>query len=158
MSVGEIPRDRVRVAIKDVFDRPGRTIREIERSKRRKVRESAQETLRDEPVWYSRAEFLDPIAKKLNMHSSLWGRRRKSNDFYEAVDQEISKLRNRGAISDWEPRSGVFRLSGHLPANWTDASPSEPAYPTTEIGIGSPINTFFVILLFYIMQPSRLGN
>lgn len=129
MSAGAIRRDHVRAAIGDVFDGPGRTIREIERGKGRRAADPTQEALRDERVWHSRAEFLDPIAKKLRLHPSLWGGRRQSNDFYATVDQEISKLRRMKAISDWRPRSGIFRLSGSLPAGWADVADPRPTKP-----------------------------
>ena len=135
MSVGAIRRDRVRAAIRDVFDGPGRTIREIERGKGRRVADPTQEALRDESIWYSRKEFLEPIARKLNLHPSLWGRKRQSNDFDATVDQEISKLRKMGAISDWRPRSGIFRLTGHLPADWADVADPQPieSAPTADM-------------------------
>ena len=126
MSVGAIPRDHVRAAIKEVFDRRGRTIQEIERGKKPRAGDPTQIPRRGEHIWYSRAEFLDPIAKKLRLPPSLWGSRRKSNDFYAVVDQYISKLRKDGVISDWSSCSGVFWLSGHLPASWANASTSEP--------------------------------
>lgn len=165
MSAGAIRRDHVRIAIKQIFDGPGRTIREIERGKGRRAGDPAQEALRDEPVWHSRVEFLDPIARRLSLHPSLWGKRRQSNDFYAAVDQEISKLRKVGAISDWRPRSGIFRLSGHLPEGWADAEEpqhTKPA-PKTDMGVafmsilrkGSKANTYKFALARAMLEHCR---
>ena len=114
---GAIRRDHLRAAMADVFGGGGRTISEIGGAAAR-----GQGALRDEPVWHARSEFLEPIAERLHLHPSLWGGARKSSDFYNAVDQELAKLRGKGALADWKRGSGVFRLAKELPPGWADVS------------------------------------
>lgn len=151
--------------MKEVFDGPGRTVADVERAKRRKtVGDPRQEAMRAEPVWHTRGEFLDPVARKLRLHRSLWGRNRESNDFYTVVDQEISKLRAGGRLADWKRGSGVFRLAGPLPAGWASAAPAPaPAVQSSDMGAafmsilrrGAKANTYKFALARAILDHCR---
>lgn len=136
VSAGQIRRDHVRAAIKGVFDGGGRSVPEIEGARGRRMAGSPEQAhMRGERVWHTRAELLDPVARALRLDPALWGRKRKSSDFYNAVDQEIAKLRRKGLLADWRGGSGVFRLAGALPEGWADAGPAaRAAEPETDMG------------------------
>ena len=114
VPLGRIPRDLVSDTIVFALSQGGRTVDEIEgETARRYEGDAEQEGHRNEPVWHSRGRLLEFVAKKLKIHPSMWGPGRVSSDFYNVVDQEISKLRKRGVLTDWSSigRSGILRLA-----------------------------------------------
>ena len=74
--------------------------------------DASEESYRDAPVWHRRAALIEHLAVELRVDREYYGPDRVSNDFYDAVDQEISKLRRKGMIADWSStiHIGVFRL------------------------------------------------
>jgi len=155
---GAIRRDHLRAAMAEVFGGGGRTIPEIGGAAA-----SGRGALRDEPVWHARREFLEPVAERLHLHPSLWGEARKSSDFYNAVDQELAKLRKKGALADWKRGSGVFRLAKELPPGWADlsdpgAAPDLPGMDDTFMAIlrrGGKANTYKFALARAILDHCR---
>ena len=73
----------------------------------------AQQGLRSERVWHTKAELDAWVADQLRLPPSLWGPDRKSNDLMTATSNEILKMRKRGDLVDWHGgrRLNVFRLS-----------------------------------------------
>lgn len=156
---GTMRRDHIRAAMADIFKSGGRRVSEIRAGAR------GQGALSDEPVWHARGEFLVPVAGRLHLHPSLWGRDRKSSDFYNIVDQEIAKLRKKGILADWKKGSGVFRLAKELPPGWADisdqggrAAPDLPDMDDTFMAIlrrGAKANTYKFALARAILDHCR---
>jgi len=110
---GIIPRSHILGFILFALGRNGRTIAELEESGRRKLPgDGSQDGYQDMPVWHSRTDLIEYVAEEMKIHRSLWGKRRTSSEFYNAMDQEVAKLRRKKAIVDWNGsrRLGVFRL------------------------------------------------
>ena len=105
---------RIPALLLSVMSKGGRTIRQIEYERGRPLPNSAPDALfsGSEPVWHSRADILERLGDAMQIGPKYRGPRRVSNDFYNAVDQEISKLRRKGHLADWsnEARAGVFCL------------------------------------------------
>jgi len=68
-------------------------------------------------IWHSKPEIDKYIKKKLNISQDEWnvGDSNRPSFWYDYVAQEISKLRNDGTLTDWNPelRTGIWRLT-HL--------------------------------------------
>jgi len=110
---GIIPRRPMPGFILFALGKKGRTIAEIERAKGRKLPgDASQEGYRDMAVWHNRTDIIQYVAGELRIHRSLWGKDRTSSEFYNAMDQEVAKLKRKKIIVDWNGsgRLGIFRL------------------------------------------------
>ena len=68
-------------------------------------------------IWHNKAEIDNYVRDKLNISDNEWhsGDSNRPSNWYNHVAQEISKLREDGTITDWNPelRTGIWRLT-HL--------------------------------------------
>lgn len=92
----------------------GRTIPQLvqDRSRISLVPGGSQSRYGNMAVWYNRTDLVKYLAEELKVNKKYVGSQRISADFYNIVDQELAKLRNKEIIVDWNlpGRAGVFRL------------------------------------------------
>ena len=93
----------------------GKTIDEIQSVSRKFPGTAEQEIHRDKAIWHSKPEIDQYVREQLNISDDEWnvGDSNRPSFWYNHVAVEISKLREDGAITDWNPelRSGIFRLT-----------------------------------------------
>ncbi len=134
---GSIRRGPVRDAILLILSGRGRTIGELESWRGRTYKgDETQEEYRDAPKWHNRLELLILVAEKLRIHPSLWGPERTSSDFYNAVDEEIGKMRRNGTLIDWNSskRLGIWRMapSANVPEPEMSMDVNAPIHDTAQ--------------------------
>lgn len=108
---GVLPRKAISDMVVHALNQKGNTIGEIESAKSKKYKgDESQEPYRDSPKWHYRQELIMFVAEKLKIHSSYIGQKRTSNDFHNAIDQEITKLRSKKLVEEWnsKKRSGIW--------------------------------------------------
>lgn len=90
----------------------GKTIQEI-RSTKNLGQDASQAQYESKPVWHTRPGIIKSLAVEMKVSTQYWGPRRKSADFHNLIDQEISKLRRKNMLVDWcsRSRTGIFRLA-----------------------------------------------
>lgn len=107
-----------------ILSQKGKTIARIEQGRRRTILgDEFQAPHKDMPVWHSRTELIELLAREMRISTKYWGPQRTSADFYNSVDQEIAKLRKNGSLVAWNStrHTGVFRL---LPKYATASKPT----------------------------------
>ena len=90
------------------------TIAEMEEKKHKSIpNDQSQSKYENMPVWHSRIDLIENLAQELQISPEYWGSQRTSADFYNTIDQEISKLRKKKIIVDWNSskRTGIIRLT-----------------------------------------------
>lgn len=100
--------------LKYALSHGGRSIAQVEQDSARQIPgDGPQLRYRDMQVWHRRTHLIEHLAQEMKISARYWGPGRKSADFYNIVDQEIAKLRNKGVIVDWNGagRAGIFRLA-----------------------------------------------
>ena len=130
---GVIPRKQISEFIIFGLSKNGRTINEIEKDFKKQVfRDESQNKYKDKFVWHGRTEIIHYVAKEMKLHSSLWGSKRTSSEFYNAMDQEIAKLKKKNIIVGWNSskHTGVFRLKS---TNQTIKKPVVNIDPSTKL-------------------------
>ena len=117
----------------------------------------AQQGLRSERIWHTKAGLDAWVADQLRLPPSLWGPDRKSNDLMTATSNEILKMRKRGDLVDWHGgrRLNVFRLSdpsrrADLPAMSGERGEARPAAESTDAAMRG--------LFMSIISKSRKDN
>ena len=118
-SAGTLPRKAISEMVAYLLNQKGKTIKAIEFQKNTKYKgDESQKPYRNNPVWHNRQDLLDLVAEKLKIHSDFVGPDRKSADFYNAVDQEITKLRNKRLLVMWSStrHCGIWRIADSFPA------------------------------------------
>ena len=173
-----IPRKIVYNALLIALSNNGKTIADITRHKRKIYGDPSQLMYADKPVWHTRTELIESIAIKLHLSQNLWGPNRSSSDFYNIVDQEITKLKRHNQLVSWRtsPPSGILRLTSSidiskLEINFDDIQSSYTQYSdvlsddTTEANLkrmfvsvlahGSKANTYKFALARAILDHCR---
>ena len=99
-------------------------------------------------IWHNKAEIDNYVRDKLNISDSEWyaGDSNRPSNWYTFVAQEISKLREDGTITDWNPelRTGIWRLT-HLKG----ISSVDPALQSNTLNVDSDDSSskrFFIAL------------
>jgi len=99
-------------------------------------------------IWHNKAEIDNYVRDKLNIGDSEWyaGDSNRPSNWYTFVAQEISKLRDDGTITDWNPkfRTGIWRLT-HLKG----ISSVDPALQSNTLNVDSDDSSskrFFIAL------------
>jgi len=111
-----IPYDEIRNAVIRGLSREGRVIDDIAKALKHEG-DPAQRKFRAKPVWHTKKELDHFVAKTLKLDvEAVLGKNRKSSDFSSRVAAEISRLRKKGAITDWQgsKRIGVWRITCDL--------------------------------------------
>lgn len=95
------------------LDCPGKTIDQIrQKHTRRFGDDSSQIQYESKPIWHTRLGLIQSLGQGMKVGVRYWGPKRKSADFHNMIDQEISKLRRKGIIIDWAGGgTGIFRLA-----------------------------------------------
>ena len=95
----------------------GKSIRQIEEDETRSIMSSpAHEKTKDKPIWHSKAEIDEFVARSLNLKIKDYGADLGRNQLYKAIANEIGRLRRAGVIVDWiqikkrNTGMGVWRL------------------------------------------------
>ena len=125
-------RSQVPKLLRFVLSCGGSTIPEIEQAKGRHVQgDASQARYRGESVWHSRTDLINKLAVEMKISADYWGPQRRSADFHNMIDQEISKLRRGGMLADWSSmrHAGIFRLlpeyrTTHKPVASMDGAPA----------------------------------
>lgn len=75
-----------------------------------------QEEFDTRSIWHNKRDIDRFVAEKLELNPEKWGRDKAVNIFYKKVANEISKLRKRGLIVDWNynARAGIWRLKNSI--------------------------------------------
>ena len=100
--------------LKYSLSQPSITIAEMGEKKHKSIpNDQSQSKYENMPVWHSRIDLIENLAQELQLSPEYWGSQRTSADFYNAIDQEISKLRKKKIIVDWNrsKRTGIIRLA-----------------------------------------------
>ena len=134
-----IPREQISKFILIALSQNGKTIKMLEAQGRRYEGDESQKKYYEKPVWHSKKDLDEFVARKLKLGSSVWGPERTSNDFITSTAQEIAKFRKKGDVVDWNKsrRFNIVRLAktpdqpigdlemsveGEIPA-WNSSSP-----------------------------------
>ena len=127
-----LPRKEISMMIMQILGQKGRTIAEIQTLQKTTSGDKSQREYQDSPIWHTRQSLISDIVANMQIHHSLWGPKRISSDFYNMVDQEVAKIRNKGLLVNWisggSKRVGVWRLV-NLP---TPAEPKQIAMTMDE--------------------------
>lgn len=109
---GMPPRKQISDFVVFALSRQGRTIPEIEGPGKNIPGMPEQLSHRSEPVWHRRKDIIEYVAKEMRMHPSMWGPRRTSQDFQNAVDQELAKLKKAGTAIAYHQsgNTALFRI------------------------------------------------
>ncbi len=133
MSVNDI-RKYIGPFILSALSNRGQTIPQLEGQIKRHIADNPVLPYYDLPVWHRRQDLIVFVASELKLNKKYWGPQRTSADFYNAVDQEIAKLRRKKIIVDWQDtkRIGIFRLESpgtpvQKPAVMTDILKIKPS-------------------------------
>ena len=117
-SNSRIKRQKLPKVILLALIREGKTIDEIQteqEDKRKFPGSPKQELHRDKPIWHSKTGIDQYVREQLNISDEEWnvGDPNRTSFWYDYVAKEISKLRDEGTITDWNPefRSGIWRLT-----------------------------------------------
>ena len=100
--------------LKYSLSQPSITIAEMEEKKDISIpNDQSQSKYENMPVWHNRTDLIESIAQELQLSPEYWGSQRTSSDFYNIVDQEISKLKKKKIVVDWNrsKRTGMIRLT-----------------------------------------------
>ncbi len=98
----------------EITSQPGITIAEMEEKKHKPIpNDQSQSKYENMPVWHNRMDLIVNLARELQLRQKYWGPQRTSADFYNIIDQEISKLGKKKIIVDWNrsKRTGTIRLT-----------------------------------------------
>lgn len=128
----------------------GFTISHIKKTHRKQILPDAlQIQHKEEPVWHTRAEILEYVAKELKMDSKYWGPKRETSDFYNIVDQEIAKLRKKHIIENWnhKSRTGIFRIASSYHILKKPTMSTNENTNTTQTTETNDLKTVFVSIL-----------
>ncbi len=119
----------------------GSTIEELASRKNLKnipVGDPAQIPHQSKYIWHNKSEIDNYVKDKLSITDDEWniGDSNRPSNWYTYVAEEISKLRNDGTITDWNPelRTGIWRLTylkGISPVEPTVDSPNCWIYSVT---------------------------
>ena len=112
-----LPRKAIQEMIIFALHQRGKTIREIEESGKKTKVDMSQLDFQDKHVWHTRQNILAYVAKKMKLHSSLWGPYRKSSEYHNFLDLVISKLIKKQILIRWneDERYGIWRLVEYTP-------------------------------------------
>ena len=109
---GKIPRKFTYDLILYVLNQKGKTIPAITNHRNNKSGDKLQLGHQNEEIWHSRNHLISSVGTELKLDPSMWGPNRTSNKFPNIIDQEISKLRSKKKLIDWNSSKhfGIFRL------------------------------------------------
>ncbi len=96
-----IPREQISKFILIALSQNGKTIKMLEAQGRRYEGDESQKKYYEKPVWHSKKDLDEFVARKLKLGSSVWGPERTSNDFITFTALEIAKFRKKDIVVDW---------------------------------------------------------
>ena len=112
-AVPRVPFEAIPEAVMLGLTRKGKTIDMIEKASKYKG-DASQQKFRNKQAWHSKPELDRFVADTLKLDiPSVLGPKRVTSEFSSAISSEISKLRKKGTILDWQgdKRIGVWRLA-----------------------------------------------
>ena len=130
----KIPYDLIPDVVMYVLSQDGKTISELEEiSKRSYPGDESQLEYQNQSLWHKKNDLDESVAKKLKLDPIIWGPERNTNDLHIATSQEISKLRKKGKLIDWNStkRFGIWRLAQIPDRPITDLKMSISGAPPT---------------------------
>lgn len=112
-----IDHDSLRIHVWEGLNSIGRTMPSIQDMENRHVRGSdSNREHGDKPIWHTKSEIDILVADRLGIDVGLFGPNKSKNPFYKAVVNEISRLRKRHVLIDWDTAGdkklgvGIWRL------------------------------------------------
>ena len=130
----KIPYNLIPDAVMHVLSQDGKTISALEGiNKRRYPGDESQLEYQNQSLWHKKNDLDVSVAKKLKLDPIIWGPERNTSDLHIATSQEISKLRKKGKLIDWNSarRSGIWRLAQIPDRPITDLKMSISGAPPT---------------------------